>query len=169
MEGPSVTNSISAALEHTQRILFQPFRLKFWLKLGVIISFISGGQASFNLGDDFGGFNPNSASPSDFDFLNPIISPIENIYDQNQLLFALLILIFVAVVLIFWLTFSYFASVGRFMFVEALLQEDIKLRVQELLDKDSTEEEIILEVEKLIRSFDPCFSCATHFLEVNWH
>lgn len=49
------------------------------------------------------------------------------------------------------------------------MQEDIKLRVQELLDKDSSKDEIVLEVEKLIRSFDPCFSCATHFLEVNWH
>jgi len=25
-----------------------------------------------------------------------------------------------------------------------------------------------LEIEKLIRSYDPCISCATHFLKVNW-
>ncbi|MBU0760139.1 MAG: nickel-dependent hydrogenase large subunit [Nanoarchaeota archaeon] len=29
-------------------------------------------------------------------------------------------------------------------------------------------EEIQYEMEKLIRSYDPCISCATHFLKVNW-
>lgn len=29
-------------------------------------------------------------------------------------------------------------------------------------------EKIALEAEKLIRAFDPCISCATHFLRVNW-
>jgi len=31
-------------------------------------------------------------------------------------------------------------------------------------DKD----ELKLEIEKMIRAFDPCFSCSTHFLKVNW-
>jgi len=30
------------------------------------------------------------------------------------------------------------------------------------------EEKINLEIEKLIRAYDPCFSCSTHFLKVNW-
>ena len=129
MEGPSVTNSISAALEHLQRILFQPFRLKFWLRLGAIIFFIStGGQSSLNFGKDIGGSNPNSSAYSDFGFVEPFIDSIKNFHEQNQLLFIMLMLIFVAVILILWLVFSYFSSVGRFMFVEALLQEDIRLR-----------------------------------------
>ncbi|MEK6924506.1 MAG: Ni/Fe hydrogenase subunit alpha, partial [Candidatus Micrarchaeota archaeon] len=27
---------------------------------------------------------------------------------------------------------------------------------------------IVLELEKLIRAYDPCFSCSTHFLNVKW-
>lgn len=49
------------------------------------------------------------------------------------------------------------------------MQEDIRVLVQELLDKKSDREHIKKEVEKLIRACDPCFSCATHFLELNWH
>jgi coenzyme F420-reducing hydrogenase alpha subunit len=30
------------------------------------------------------------------------------------------------------------------------------------------EEKINIEIEKLIRSYDPCFSCSTHFLKVKW-
>lgn len=29
-------------------------------------------------------------------------------------------------------------------------------------------EEIVLKIEMLIRTFDPCFSCSSHFLEVEW-
>jgi len=29
-------------------------------------------------------------------------------------------------------------------------------------------EQVELEIEKLIRAYDPCFSCSTHFLEVKW-
>jgi len=46
------------------------------------------------------------------------------------------------------------------------MQEDIRKFVPTTLDK--TKEEIVLEIEKLIRSYDPCFSCSAHFLEVNW-
>ena len=48
------------------------------------------------------------------------------------------------------------------------LNEDISAYVRYLLDKNASKKEIISEVEKLIRSYDPCFSCASHFLEVNW-
>jgi coenzyme F420-reducing hydrogenase alpha subunit len=29
-------------------------------------------------------------------------------------------------------------------------------------------DKIVMEIEKLIRAYDPCFSCSTHFLKVNW-
>ena len=31
-----------------------------------------------------------------------------------------------------------------------------------------SKDEIIFETEKIIRAFDPCMSCAAHFLKVNW-
>lgn len=48
------------------------------------------------------------------------------------------------------------------------LNEDVAAYVRQLLDNNASKKEIISEVEKLIRSYDPCFSCASHFLEVNW-
>jgi coenzyme F420-reducing hydrogenase alpha subunit len=33
---------------------------------------------------------------------------------------------------------------------------------------DLPQEKAELEIEKLIRAYDPCISCATHFLKVNW-
>ena len=47
------------------------------------------------------------------------------------------------------------------------MELDIKKLVQNSLDKLS-KEEIQYEIEKLIRSYDPCISCAVHFLKVNW-
>jgi len=42
--------------------------------------------------------------------------------------------------------------------IRAFLPSVIKLK----------KEKIVLETEKLIRSYDPCFSCSTHFLNVRW-
>jgi sulfhydrogenase subunit alpha len=46
------------------------------------------------------------------------------------------------------------------------IEESIKHLLPSLLKLDN--KELVVEVEKLIRSFDPCFSCSTHFLEVEF-
>lgn len=46
------------------------------------------------------------------------------------------------------------------------IQEDIRDFVPRVTKK--SKDKIILEIEKLIRSYDPCFSCSAHFLEVKW-
>jgi coenzyme F420-reducing hydrogenase alpha subunit len=46
------------------------------------------------------------------------------------------------------------------------MEQNIKRVVQENLHLEK--EEIEREVEKLIRAYDPCMSCATHFLKVRW-
>lgn len=48
------------------------------------------------------------------------------------------------------------------------MQADTAKLVQQMLDQGRSQDDIPLEVEKLIRTYDPCFSCATHFLKVNW-
>ncbi len=48
------------------------------------------------------------------------------------------------------------------------MEEDVKAYLQSLLDKGVKRAEIPLELEKLIRAYDPCFSCSTHFLKVHW-
>jgi coenzyme F420-reducing hydrogenase alpha subunit len=47
------------------------------------------------------------------------------------------------------------------------IESDIKAFVPALLDLPPEKAE--LEIEKLVRSYDPCISCATHFLRVNWN
>jgi len=48
------------------------------------------------------------------------------------------------------------------------IEQDIGALVQAKLDSGMKKEQISLEIEKLIRAYDPCMSCATHFLKVNW-
>ncbi|MEM0465357.1 MAG: Ni/Fe hydrogenase subunit alpha [Candidatus Pacearchaeota archaeon] len=49
-----------------------------------------------------------------------------------------------------------------------MMENDITLLVNKLLSENKTKDEIVKEVEKLIRAYDPCFSCSTHFLKINW-
>ncbi len=34
---------------------------------------------------------------------------------------------------------------------------------------DDSKEALTMEIQKIIRAYDPCMSCATHFLRVEWH
>jgi coenzyme F420-reducing hydrogenase alpha subunit len=47
------------------------------------------------------------------------------------------------------------------------IEADIMKIVQDNLDK-MDKDQIAHEIEKLIRAYDPCMSCAAHFLKVNW-
>ncbi len=49
-----------------------------------------------------------------------------------------------------------------------MMEQDIITYVNQLLQKSTTKEKIVFEIEKLIRAYDPCFSCSTHFLKVDW-
>jgi len=46
------------------------------------------------------------------------------------------------------------------------MRDDLKKLVQENIDK--SKDFIVNEAEKLIRAYDPCMSCASHFLRVKW-
>ncbi len=46
------------------------------------------------------------------------------------------------------------------------MENDIRALVSRMLDRKK--EEIVREIEKLIRAYDPCMSCASHFLKVRW-
>ena len=47
-------------------------------------------------------------------------------------------------------------------------EADIRAYVQLLIDQGKGKDEIVFEIEKLIRAYDPCFSCSAHFLKVDW-
>jgi coenzyme F420-reducing hydrogenase alpha subunit len=46
------------------------------------------------------------------------------------------------------------------------IELDLKQFIEEHLDMDK--ETLSLECEKIIRAYDPCMSCASHFLKLNW-
>lgn len=51
------------------------------------------------------------------------------------------------------------------------IENDIRHLVQEHLDRDgeNLDQDLVrFEIEKLIRAYDPCMSCATHFLKLNF-
>ena len=50
----------------------------------------------------------------------------------------------------------------------ANIQSDFEKLVPELLAADKTEKEIALGLEMLVRAYDPCISCSTHYLDVTF-
>ncbi len=51
---------------------------------------------------------------------------------------------------------------------QVLMEKAVGKLVQQRIGEDRPREEIQREIESLIRAFDPCMSCATHFLRVKW-
>ena len=50
----------------------------------------------------------------------------------------------------------------------ANIQLDFESLVPELLEADKSEAEIELALEMLVRAYDPCISCSTHYLDVTF-
>jgi len=48
------------------------------------------------------------------------------------------------------------------------LEKDIAAYVEQLLAEGVQKKVISLKVEEMIRAYDPCMSCATHFLKIDW-
>lgn len=49
-----------------------------------------------------------------------------------------------------------------------LMEKALFELVEKLLTENKSKEEIVMKSEELIRAFDPCMSCASHFLKVRW-
>jgi len=53
--------------------------------------------------------------------------------------------------------------------IEANVRQLIEQMLKQNANKQkASKDKIITEVEKLIRAYDPCFSCSAHFLKVKW-
>jgi len=50
----------------------------------------------------------------------------------------------------------------------ANIEADMRYLVQEQAGAEIDKEALTLKLEMLVRSYDPCISCATHFLDVSW-
>lgn len=49
------------------------------------------------------------------------------------------------------------------------IENDVKVLVANGLKKGLTKDQLVHKIEVLIRAYDPCMSCAAHFLKINWH
>lgn len=49
------------------------------------------------------------------------------------------------------------------------MEKTVGKYVEALLKKGKRKREIVSEVEKMIRAYDPCMSCAAHFLNIDFH
>ena len=49
------------------------------------------------------------------------------------------------------------------------IENDIKILVETHLRGEVNKIKLAHEIEVLVRAYDPCMSCAAHFLKINWH
>ena len=50
----------------------------------------------------------------------------------------------------------------------ANIEADMRAMVPGMLEAGMTKEEMTLRLEMLVRAYDPCISCACHFLDIEW-
>lgn len=50
----------------------------------------------------------------------------------------------------------------------ANIEADMRALVPEMLARNADKEQITLRLEMLVRAYDPCISCATHMLHIEW-
>jgi len=48
------------------------------------------------------------------------------------------------------------------------IEGSIRKYLEKNMALDKSREEIELDVEKIVRAYDPCMSCASHFLKFKW-
>jgi coenzyme F420-reducing hydrogenase alpha subunit len=48
------------------------------------------------------------------------------------------------------------------------IEQDVGRLIEQKIAEGMPREKMPMEMEKLIRAYDPCMSCAAHFLKVNW-
>jgi hypothetical protein len=127
-------DAVDRAFSRTKKALFEPFDFWKWVKFAIIIFFVGG------IGSNYGGPGTNyQTGPSDYGNDFPAIEPgeipglpsdmswiglnyIESVSPLAIIAGAVILFI------LFILVFSYIASVMEFVFVEALVRNEVHLR-----------------------------------------
>src|SRR5438477_7525396 len=117
----NAVDCVSPAMAHTKRLLFQPFRVRFWLKLA-ILAVLSGALAggcnnNYNFNSFGGSQNKTSTGARDV----PGFGKIADSIHANPGLWAGVATGVVAFLLIVFIFFVFISSVLRFVWLEALL------------------------------------------------
>ncbi|UGV40559.1 hypothetical protein J7W08_10935 [Methanococcoides orientis] len=118
-----VVNAVGKALRRTRQCLLEPFDLKKWLKLAIIVALAGGGGSS-----GYNGSTPNTGN-SDLPDLPFSYIPNGNVFvDQITSTPDLpLILAIVGSIGLFILILWYISSVMDFVFVESITKNDVRL------------------------------------------
>ena len=51
----------------------------------------------------------------------------------------------------------------------ANIEADMRALVPQLLESGLSKPEMTLQLEMLVRAYDPCISCSVHLLDIEWH
>lgn len=51
---------------------------------------------------------------------------------------------------------------------QAQIEADLRSRLEQQIAGGGSRDQLAVDAERLVRSYDPCISCATHFLRVRW-
>src|SRR5438270_4253441 len=124
----NAVDCVSPAMAHTKRLLFHPFRVRFWLKLA-ILAVLSGALAggcngNFNF-NNFGGGNTKTSGGASG---GPVFGKIADSIHAHPGMWAGVATGVVAFLLVVFIVFVFISSVLRFVWLEALLTGQIHIR-----------------------------------------
>ncbi|MEZ5336484.1 MAG: hypothetical protein R2741_15330 [Methanolobus sp.] len=126
-----VIDAIDRAMERTRTCLIEPFDLMKWLKLALIVFFVGG--VGFNSGGNGGSYGDSydssyGGSGSDISWIphgiQNLLSDLDNLMSEHIVMFIAGI---VAFILLFSIIMGLIGSVMEFVFVESLVQNDVRI------------------------------------------
>lgn len=127
-------DAVDRAFSRSKKALFEPFDFWKWIKLAIIIFFVGGigsnyggSGSNYQTGsEDFGNDLPN-IEPGEIPYLPTEISGLGSGYIESispLTAIAAIVILFI----LFILVFSYISSTMEFVFVEALVKNEVHLR-----------------------------------------
>ena len=120
-------DAITDAMTKTRQMLFEPFDLKKWVKLAIILFFISSGSLNFgssSSSSNFGNFDGSQSDAKLDAFIEEAVSGVSVFMHQ----YLLYIVLAVLAILLLIALFSYISNVMQFVFVESVVKNQVTLK-----------------------------------------
>lgn len=118
----SAVEAIGPAWRHMVKVLFRPFKIGKWLKLGLVAFLValgSGGGGSFNI--------PTNAIRQDNFPAHKIQSIIEWVTSHLTLI-IILVVVAVLVISIIWMIVIYFSSRFTFVYLDSVVRKQVEIK-----------------------------------------
>ena len=115
-------DAIDAAIQSTKKFFFSPLSWNKWLKIAIVLFLVGGGGSSFNPGSyNSQQFTPQPGDTDPFD----VAAFTEFLDFLDEYLYMILAAIILT--LVFILIFAYIHSVFRFVLIESLVNNDVRI------------------------------------------